>query len=327
VSVQATREDFCVRGDSAPVWLLIGITLAGLVGNIITAGLLLPNSADGSHPRLPRIGTTLSTTQMSPPLADDPDAKLGEENNRPQVETDAELALEQFPAELGTSDTPGPDTVASGLEVVAGSASGVPAPRSQAMQQLPGEQLSIRQAAPGLAPGADEGSPLAGETNETPDGGESAPPASFPADAAKSGLQSTGTETHRDAALEQTVDEITSDCAPLFPIRFKHGSFKPQVEDMKQKIERLAAWLNAHPTATLNLDGHADASGPEEYNLVLSFRRAAAVAALLEGAGTSKTQLVVRAYGEGQSSSHSAEPAFERRVALMIDAGTPCDDP
>jgi outer membrane protein OmpA-like peptidoglycan-associated protein len=300
----------------------------------------LPDSSGGLGSALPRIETATSTTGVStgvaevgsgealgvPDLSDDRDAAPGEENDRPPVETIAGPAVEQFLAGLGSFDTPALDSGASGLEVVIQPVIDDLATPLQATRQPFGGRIALRQSAPGLTPETDEGSPLAQEKNAAPDRGESPPGTSVEAEPATAGVQSAGSRTHGDAALEQRVDEVTSDCAPLFPVRFKHGSVQPQVLDMNQKIEALAAWLTAHPTARLYLDGHADTSGPEDYNLVLSFRRADAVAELLKGAGTPKTQLVVRAYGEGQSLSPATDSALERRVDLTIDAGVPCEE-
>jgi len=124
-----------------------------------------------------------------------------------------------------------------------------------------------------------------------------------------------------DTDSDPPLDESTIDCAPLFSVSFSHGSVTPRDRNMDKKIGRLARWLNAHPGVIIYVDGHADSSGPEETNLVISYRRAVAIADLLAEAGISKAQLVVRAYGEGSSRLLSSESEPERRVTLKIDAG------
>ena len=273
VPAQVSRDSIRVRGEKVPVVVLIGFVLAGVIGSIITAWLVLPSVFDRSNLGGSRFEGTFRATHEPPAVA--------------QVKTD------ETPVAPNLAD----DTDAR----------------------------------------PDEETPSADEKNAKSDSGDSAMATGFQVDPSKSGVQSAGSDAQSDAGSEQEVDKVASgqqtvdkvaiDCAPLFPIKFGFGSVRPQVAGMKQKLERLAAWLNANPTATLSLDGHADASGPEEYNLLLSFRRAAAVASLLEDAGTSKTQLIVRAHGEGQSSLRSADAALERRVVLTIDAGEPCDEP
>jgi outer membrane protein OmpA-like peptidoglycan-associated protein len=317
------------------------LALAGLIGSTITAGLLLPNVRDAVQEELPRTETTSSSTQLSSPvggagsdriresqdLADDPVEGPSEEKNRTQAKAGSGLGIEQFSAKPTISTTAAPDTGASGLGALHESAVGDPAAQPPAVHAPSGERGSNRPAVRGPTRQTDEGGSLPERGNETPDQGGSAPAYSFQTDRTKSSLQPAGADTQQEARLKQAVDAIARDCAPLFPIRFQHGSSEPRVADMKQKIERLAAWLNDHSDVILYLDGYADVSGPEEYNLVLSFRRASAIATLLEDSGTAKSQLVVRAYGEGQSSAHSTEAAFERRVDLTIDAGTPCNEP
>ena len=350
VPAHASRDSIRVRGEKAPVLVLLGFAVVGLIGSIITAWLLLPNLLDGSSLGVSLFENTSRATHEPPTaaqvedetpvaldLADDTDARPDKDNKRPQDNADAGLAIEQIPAELSAPNASAPDIGVSGTGAVGVASSGDPAPQIPATQQTSGEQVLIHRADPGLTSEEEEVMPPAEEKNATPDLGDSATATRFQVDTTELGVQSAGGDAQRVggseqrvdkvASSEQAVDKAASDCAPLFSIKFKRGGVEPEVVDMKQKMERLAAWLNANPTATLSLDGHADASGPEEFNLLLSFRRAAAVAALLEEAGTSKTQLVVRAHGEGQSSSRWADAALERRVALTIDAGEPCDEP
>lgn len=351
VPAHASRDSIRVRGENAPVLVLLGFALVGLVGSIITVWLLLPNLSDGSSLGVSLFENTsrathkppaaalveLDETPVAPDLAYDPDARPDEDTKRPQVNADAGLAIEQIPAGLSASDASAFDIGASATGAVGVASGGDPAPQFPATQQTSEEKVLVHRADLGLTLEEEEGTLPAEEKSVAPDLGDSVAAARIQVDPAKSVAQSAGGDAQRDAGSEQkvakvasselTVDKVVSDCAPLFPIKFKRGGVIPEVADMKQKIERLAAWLDANPTATLSLDGHADASGPQEFNLLLSFRRAAAVAALLEDAGASKTQLVVRAHGEGQSSSRSADAALERRVALTIDAGEPCAEP
>lgn len=128
-----------------------------------------------------------------------------------------------------------------------------------------------------------------------------------------------------EADSEGTVDESVGDCAPVFSVGFPHGSIEPNDKDIKRKIKRLAHWLNAHPRAIIFADGHADSSGPEEVNLVLSYRRAAAIADRLSNAGAPKAKIIIRAYGEGASLVPSTESEPGRRVTLRTEIGLPCE--
>lgn len=126
------------------------------------------------------------------------------------------------------------------------------------------------------------------------------------------------------AHSEGTVDESLGDCAPVFSVGFSHGSIEPNDKDIHTKIKRLAHWLSAHPRAVIFADGHADSLGPEEVNLVISYRRAAAIADLLSKAGAPETQTIIRAYGEGASLLPSTESEPARRVTLRTEIGKSC---
>ncbi len=127
-----------------------------------------------------------------------------------------------------------------------------------------------------------------------------------------------------EADSEGSVDESPSDCAPVFSVGFRHGSIEPNEKDINRKIKRLAHWLSAHPRAIIFADGHADSSGPEEVNLVISYRRAAAIADRLSKAGAPETQTIIRAYGEGASLLPSTESEPGRRVTLRTEIGISC---
>ncbi len=59
-----------------------------------------------------------------------------------------------------------------------------------------------------------------------------------------------------------------------------------------------AAYISAHNSARVTLEGHADERGTREYNLGLGERRGNAVSGLLSAAGAMGSQLDVVSYGE-----------------------------
>lgn len=63
-------------------------------------------------------------------------------------------------------------------------------------------------------------------------------------------------------------------------------------------LERKAAILRANPTLVVDLAGHCDERGSDEYNLVLGQRRAQAIRQFLVGRGVSPAQLLTSSYGE-----------------------------
>ena len=94
-------------------------------------------------------------------------------------------------------------------------------------------------------------------------------------------------------------------------------------------VERMAYVLN-HPRAAnrrVLLEGHADALGAKEYNLVLSRRRAETVARELIEQGVQRKRITVEAYGESRPVAPNTKPdgsdnpegrAKNRRVEAII---------
>jgi outer membrane protein OmpA-like peptidoglycan-associated protein len=81
--------------------------------------------------------------------------------------------------------------------------------------------------------------------------------------------------------------------------------------------------MQAHPDARLIVEGYADATGPEEYNLVLSYRRAVAVASLLVEAEIEEARIATRAYGE-ETGPTLGDGQQRRRVTVRIEGLDEC---
>ena len=87
-------------------------------------------------------------------------------------------------------------------------------------------------------------------------------------------------------------------------------------------LARVAAFLNDHPEyARIHVDGHADDTGEDDYNLKLSLARAQSVRDLLIRGGVDSKRLVIEAYGEGRPRAPGTDAtarAENRRVELEI---------
>jgi OOP family OmpA-OmpF porin len=91
------------------------------------------------------------------------------------------------------------------------------------------------------------------------------------------------------------------------------------LENSKQILDRVAASLLAHPDVKVEVAGHCDATGTDEYNLKLSRARANTVRDYLSSKGIPAAQLTVKGYGESQpiTDNKTAEGrAKNRRVEL-----------
>ena len=84
-----------------------------------------------------------------------------------------------------------------------------------------------------------------------------------------------------------------------------------------------AAWLNAHPSVTITIEGHADERNTEEYNLALGWRRANATKDYLVSLGVAASRVNTISYGEERpfATGHSESAwAQNRRAHLVITA-------
>ncbi|MFY9269506.1 MAG: peptidoglycan-associated lipoprotein Pal [Candidatus Manganitrophaceae bacterium] len=68
--------------------------------------------------------------------------------------------------------------------------------------------------------------------------------------------------------------------------------------EAKKVLEADAQWLTANPRAKIQIEGHADERGTEEYNLALGERRAKSVANFLLNLGVSASRISSISYGE-----------------------------
>lgn len=82
------------------------------------------------------------------------------------------------------------------------------------------------------------------------------------------------------------------------------------------ELRRISAVLNKYPQTTIEVGGHTDVRGSEEYNQKLSERRAEAVKNELIQNGVFSRR--IRAVGYGESRPISSDHAMNRRVEIII---------
>jgi outer membrane protein OmpA-like peptidoglycan-associated protein len=116
-------------------------------------------------------------------------------------------------------------------------------------------------------------------------------------------------------------------CLPIVSIPFDLNSVRLKTTGLDALVTPLRGWLAAHSGAVLSAEGHADATGPESYNVVLSYKRAEAAAAWLTLAGVAPEQIATRAAGTRAPSRRSANASStNRQVILQIEGVEPCRD-
>ena len=85
-------------------------------------------------------------------------------------------------------------------------------------------------------------------------------------------------------------------------------------------LDEAAATLKANPNITVDVNGYCDAIGGEEYNLMLSERRANAVVEYLVQQGVPASRLIPHGYGKTNFVAPNDTPegrAQNRRVELV----------
>lgn len=128
------------------------------------------------------------------------------------------------------------------------------------------------------------------------------------------------------AALRKTPSPAARvDCPDLVTVLFDSGSARPKDADLDARLTPLCTWLAEHPESKLLVEGHADSTGTERWNLILSYRRAKALVAVLRKTGVSGEQLVVRAAGTLQPIAGLPDSAARnRRVVLQLEDSANC---
>jgi peptidoglycan-associated lipoprotein len=120
---------------------------------------------------------------------------------------------------------------------------------------------------------------------------------------------------------EERAKAVAADLAMM--INFDYDQATVRQTD-QATLDRKAAVLAANPNVKLQISGHADERGSDEYNLALGNRRAAAAKRYLENKGIDGSRLDVVSYGEERplNPGHDeAAYAQNRRYEFQVTAG------
>ena len=94
-------------------------------------------------------------------------------------------------------------------------------------------------------------------------------------------------------------------------------------DSAKDNLNKLVAILNKYPNTNIEIQGHTDSRGTDEYNMGLSLRRANAVRDYLASQGIAATRMTTRGFGESAPAYSNDTPegmAQNRRVEFLITA-------
>ncbi|MDX2505419.1 MAG: OmpA family protein [Gammaproteobacteria bacterium] len=132
-----------------------------------------------------------------------------------------------------------------------------------------------------------------------------------------------------DGVKEVIVTDNPPACPDVIVLKNLHFAFDSDVVSMedKEKLDSAVAFVRAevpegcHRTASVDVIGHTDSTGPEAYNDGLSLRRANAV---IDYMRTQDVQVDLNAIGKGESdpvadNSTKEGRAENRRVVVDVD--------
>ena len=110
-----------------------------------------------------------------------------------------------------------------------------------------------------------------------------------PATAAKSKAPASSLEARREGKAPAV--------GPLKDIYFDFDRYDLKA-DARATLKANAGWLKANPSARVEIEGHCDERGTNEYNLALGAKRAQAARDYLITLGIAKERLSTKSYGE-----------------------------
>jgi outer membrane protein OmpA-like peptidoglycan-associated protein len=113
-------------------------------------------------------------------------------------------------------------------------------------------------------------------------------------------------------------NEITLNMPSDITFDVNQSNVKPQFRDT---LYNVAQTLREYESTTVDVAGHADSDGSDEYNMALSQRRADAVSQILVQNGVQPVRVVAVGYGESRpiaDNATAAGKAQNRRVEIKL---------
>lgn len=116
----------------------------------------------------------------------------------------------------------------------------------------------------------------------------------------------------------QPVEPVPKDLTILFDFDKTVFSPDPQIESGAAEFK---AWIDRHPEAVLQVTGHTDLVGTQQYNIELGLKRAQYVKDYLVSKGIQENRITVESRGEDQPAADnitSAGRAKNRRTEITL---------
>ena len=122
----------------------------------------------------------------------------------------------------------------------------------------------------------------------------------------------TGVNVTRDG------DNLVLDMPSALTFGVNQSDIQPQFQ---ATLDQVASTLTQYEKTFVDVLGHTDSTGSDEYNQSLSERRASAVANYISGRGVQSARLATRGYGESQPKASNVTEegrAENRRVEIRL---------
>jgi outer membrane protein OmpA-like peptidoglycan-associated protein len=122
-------------------------------------------------------------------------------------------------------------------------------------------------------------------------------------------------------SILQTTDTARGLIVNMSDVLFDFGSYtlKPGA---REKLAKISGILLAHPGLTLQIEGHTDSVGSDEFNQQLSEQRAGSVRDFLAQQGVSASAMTARGFGKTQPVATNDTPEGRqrnRRVEIVVN--------
>lgn len=152
-----------------------------------------------------------------------------------------------------------------------------------------------------------------------------AKPPAAPAQAAASPAATIGEPASAAASAAAAGPKAAAtECFSSLVISFARNSARPNIKDVHRSAALLRQWLAGHRGAVVVIEGHSDPAGTEDYNVLLSYSRAKAIATLLQHDGIPLRQTTIRAAGSSEATGTIMELASDRNAILRIAGVDDC---
>jgi len=167
-------------------------------------------------------------------------------------------------------------------------------------------------------------------TTAKPDGSASRSPDSSAAGAdagtgegERGGTKEANTGSSSLKEMQEGKPPITPASSPLKDVMFDFDRYDLST-DARATLRANADWLRSNPSARVEIEGHCDERGTNEYNLALGAKRAQAAREFLSSLGISPDRLSTISYGEEIPVCHEHEEQCwkqNRRARFVILQG------